>query len=587
MVRRILVAGASIIVLCVVLGTVPAAQRVTVERARFWTITPYEKGGDSRFPEAEFLPANLDIGIAFSGGGVRSASATVGELRGLEAAGLLPRVRYASAVSGGSWGLIPWTYSGKRDLLGTYKRPEELTFEDRSTNANGTMVAALTDIDLVSDVINESVLDIWKAKVPDNSQQAVDAARKLLKQAEQPSQVYTTLLAHNLIGRLVDQAQTSDFVWNDAQEQEMHRRNAGLEFRNIVRPQDGRPFIIVNANILNVGHDLVRPEAVPLEITPLYVGGREQIGGVFGGLYTWPMAYNATTARISSDAPDFLEVTRDSAHPRLTLADAAASSGAAPLFLLAGGSSLPTAIRDFVRTRFTSYFPNFTHIAQRGNDVLKPTVQWPHADGGARDNLGVMALLARKVKHVIVFDNTDDGDFQNNLDIRSLFIEGDPEATKDRRSLVVLKNDPAAQGQTPYETMMHAFADARAAGRPLVHCGTYEVIGNRLYNVQPYEGVSICWVFPDRSTMWVNRLADQKLKALILGPDPPPLRANACNGRFDNFPWYETFYQNGNNPFKVACFGVLRLTKAQVNLLADLMSWTVVVSASSMTNAFR
>ena len=46
------------------------------------------------------------VGFAFSGGGTRSASATLGQLRALHELGWLSEADYLSAVSGGSWTVI-------------------------------------------------------------------------------------------------------------------------------------------------------------------------------------------------------------------------------------------------------------------------------------------------------------------------------------------------------------------------------------------------------------------------------------------------------------------------------------------------
>ena len=74
----------------------------------------------------------------------------------------------------------------------------------------------------------------------------------------------------------------------------------------------------------------------------------------------------------------------------------------------------------------------------RRDDVLRPTVSRAHADGGARDNLGIMPLLARHSERIIVFVNTLNPDFANNSDIRALFIEGSLSTSSDKRGLVVL-----------------------------------------------------------------------------------------------------------------------------------------------------
>ena len=52
-----------------------------------------------------------NLGLAFSGGGTRSASATLGQLRGLNALGLLNKARYVSCVSGSSFVVTAFTLS--------------------------------------------------------------------------------------------------------------------------------------------------------------------------------------------------------------------------------------------------------------------------------------------------------------------------------------------------------------------------------------------------------------------------------------------------------------------------------------------
>ena len=51
------------------------------------------------------LPAPADdlVGLAFSGGGIRSAVFNLGVLQALEASGLLKRIDYLSSVSGGGY----------------------------------------------------------------------------------------------------------------------------------------------------------------------------------------------------------------------------------------------------------------------------------------------------------------------------------------------------------------------------------------------------------------------------------------------------------------------------------------------------
>src|SRR5262245_3101030 len=108
-VAMLIVASASVLV---------AAAKPTVAVrlwARYWTIPPDFWDGKSAWtpPEKATLDGRHlnDLGIAFSGGGTRSAAATLGQLRGLRANGWLEHVRYITAVSGGSWTAVPFTYA--------------------------------------------------------------------------------------------------------------------------------------------------------------------------------------------------------------------------------------------------------------------------------------------------------------------------------------------------------------------------------------------------------------------------------------------------------------------------------------------
>ena len=72
---------------------------------------------DFNFPEIDdahyrddALSSKPNCGIAFSGGGTRSAACVLGQVRGLNNLNILKNVRYISCVSGGAWTSVPFTY---------------------------------------------------------------------------------------------------------------------------------------------------------------------------------------------------------------------------------------------------------------------------------------------------------------------------------------------------------------------------------------------------------------------------------------------------------------------------------------------
>ena len=84
----------------------------SVVRARVWTDddsgrAPEQRDGVLRAP----VPPTA---VCFSGGGMRSMVATVGQLRGLAALGVLDRVGYLSSVSGSAWATVPFAFAPDR-----------------------------------------------------------------------------------------------------------------------------------------------------------------------------------------------------------------------------------------------------------------------------------------------------------------------------------------------------------------------------------------------------------------------------------------------------------------------------------------
>jgi hypothetical protein len=173
-----------------------------------------------------------------------------------------------------------------------------------------------------------------------------------------------------------------------------------------------------------------------------------------------------------------------------------------------------------------------------------------HGDGGFSDNLGIMPLLARQVHNIIVFVNGA-GPFGKNPSIESMFwrLEKQEDFGGDRSMNGVF--EPAK-----YWEVKAGLEAAVRNGGPAVYCDrNWSVIKNELYNVAAYDGLNICWVHNERIDAWTEQLPDDT-KALI----------RSSKG-FRNFPWFETFEQNKPT--------LIRLTPAQVNLLAHLSSWTV------------
>ncbi|GAM67030.1 hypothetical protein JCM19236_3360 [Vibrio sp. JCM 19236] len=113
----------------------------------------------NQFPEATLesfqqVYADRDLGVAFSGGGTRSAACTLGQLKALDELGLLPRVKYISAVSGGGWAATPFSYTHDLDqYFGKISDPENITLSNSKSVLPESLQEAITQSPLVSNLL--------------------------------------------------------------------------------------------------------------------------------------------------------------------------------------------------------------------------------------------------------------------------------------------------------------------------------------------------------------------------------------------------------------------------------------------------
>ena len=331
--------------------------------ARYWQVDPgYWSSAAPNldaFPERQLDPplAGADLAVAFSGGGTRSASASIGQLRGLLQNGWLDRVNYVTAVSGGSWAAVPFTYyPGERlsDLLGTFdadlKKIDLVELEERP---NGALALQVTRSGLAASGVEEAFQFL-----PDQKQGEIDLARirsvgtmlrdgirkfrgRELPDPSRQNKTYSHILGQIFIDPLVKDGNRMPYGWT---------RNAVLDITEVSRqPQmdfqqvpDKRPFLIVGGTIVWMRPGFVYPRLIPIEYTPLYTGVRQQFGNL-GGTYVMPWAYDREHALVSGD-----RLLVDPAKVRMfTLADVIASSGAAPQLKLMLGESLPERARGW------------------------------------------------------------------------------------------------------------------------------------------------------------------------------------------------------------------------------------------------
>ncbi len=526
--------------------------------ARLWPTTAAE------FPETSLLkvqrPNALDLGFAFAGGGTRSASATTGQLRGLKQNEWLDKARYIAAVSGGAWAAIPFTYTEATDadLLGPSVLPQDLQFDAVNNCPDGRLAASLGADNLPRAGFREAA---WRVASPALKKDSTSFIKlglsKLLarREGDRGEKTYSRFIGDLFIDPIIDpvdmQASHRLFAWDGASLDQAIGDNPGKlsHIQFITSDATRRPYLIVGGTVVSMRDIYDYPLLMPIEYTPIYTGIRHRFGEKFGGHYISSWAYDHIPA--GPAAGNLLQVHQGASNRNFTIADVAAATGAAPaLGVLLGEryDALPSWAQS-ASGAIADFFPSFRHVTVQGDGGVIVSAPTPHGDGGFTDNFGLMPLLARGVKNIIVFANVN-GEFGQNDDLASYFeAVPNPGATGNKSLNTVFK-------LAGYNAMKKQFLADKLAGRPLVYCNAdaggsgWSVLPNAIYEVKPYDGLHICWVYIHAADAWSKQITDTRLQAQLAGKD------------FSTFPWYDTFKQ-------------LKLDTPHVNLLADLTSWVL------------
>lgn len=261
--------------------------------ARNWNI----EAEPALFPERDdedglagpWLRAKADLGIAFSGGGRRSAAATLGQLRGLRATGLLEQVRYISAVSGGAWAALPFTYLPEQvdeDLfLGIAKDPEVLTLEDFRHAEGGSLAQAISNAVIIDNFL-------WEAIKLGGDETYARAIGDLFLRPFGTDDTARFFTFHR-------GARDAVLAGNRKTDDE----RCYLEEGDFYTVRDGRPYLVVGSTILRLGNTGRSRQKIQCEFTPLYTGVRRLFptagrrGVPIGGGYVESFAYDSENPR--------------------------------------------------------------------------------------------------------------------------------------------------------------------------------------------------------------------------------------------------------------------------------------------------
>ncbi|PHN05209.1 hypothetical protein [Flavilitoribacter nigricans] len=533
------------------------------------------KGETFVFPESDLQLK--PTGICFSGGGTRAMTCATGQMKALDSLGIWPHIGYISSVSGGSWASSIFTFyrptangpRNDRELLGTPRGAQKLTLQElkQPISTRHMLYAVTRDLTfrllegLAEDDVSLGLLersdDIW-----------IDAVAS------------TYLKPFGLYG-----GRQSYFTLDRASMQDIIRREPKLRLSerdfHLVHQQAGdapRPYLVMNSCVLGPSEDLPFPGHEQLTVfnySPLGVGATQFRNITFdqektgehdfsvGGGFIEPFAMGGTAPlqppAVCEDERGRQRLCAEiKLHPkrRFRLADAVGTSSAA--FAAEVGQNAALGILTEIAA-LGSIIPE-QHYWPAGADNISAE-SFRFADGGSLEDLGVVSLLQRKVKKLVVFINTD-------TPIDTTFKPGESAPTEKviDYDLFTLFADYTygnhihnqVFSEADFVRVFNQFVNCVKNGETVMARLNTTTLANPWWGIQAGQEVEILWVYNDKVPDWEGQL-------------PPAIQAEIAKGKsglFPNFPQYPIAFPE-EIPY------LQRLSPAMAKLLYELQFWNV------------
>ena len=535
-------------------------KRVVTANITLPSLSTYD--GNYAFPEL-CLPRGSNvskrkIGLAFSGGGSRTMSAMIGYVRGLSTmqclethSTLVETASHVSSVSGGSWTYGTYAFARGQgisddELLGLGRQPGDITMTNVKDDNIGPMWlgSRLTDADVVAYFLTAL-----------GSGVAVDQ------------------LWNYAIGRifLEPYGLNADlpFLADEAMAQRVFSQNPSMP-RLALLPDPMLPFWICNTVTMYPAKKI--QIALDAQVTPMYSGitvpATATDGVVLGGVWvdTFAMDTKSPTTppfvfsggACFANQPASKSVTVVSTHRQFSLRDAIGTSSAAY------ADSVANVLPEYLHIHTENLIPNYDMWTPLQPGV---TTNVPVGDGGFFENTGVIALVQRRMSHIIGFVNTAEpvynadapDDCRMITDIALLFGlpygECNPGCCVDH----VLAT-PHVFDTSQLAGFYQQLRDSFKRGGPTYAHAKLNVIDNEALGIKGGWVADVLLLVLAPSTTWENQLQPQLREAVRQG------RVDK-KGPFANFPNYKTSLQNTGKVFE--------LTTAQVNLMANYTEWCI------------
>ncbi|MGR3294285.1 MAG: hypothetical protein ACUZ9M_09755 [Candidatus Scalindua sp.] len=492
------------------------------------------------FPEQtpEFLASTSNCGICFSGGGTRSLSASMGQMRGLEQLGILRYARYISCVSGGSWASAVYTYyksgaSDDRELLGVDPSSEERgtwKLSDWSSSLKNSNLAYPATADF------EKTIAVYLLEGPEDMAW-INAVRDTFFKPFGLDENNFFSLDSSTVTKILNENKLLQPDWNSS---------------NFDIPKEGRPYLIVNGTLLWPVEleDLDKVDRVLVQFTPLYVGNPFAL--TLKVKHDWPLKDQSLntgggvldTFAFGSSGPDaasgaWLEMP--------------AQYGAFTIWHASGISSAAYGY-DEAKTDIKVFLPRENYWAVTDSEGSRSISKNRYfSDGGNLENFGIMAMLQRQVKKIVVFVNSETALKKNG---ENIIIDSDIAPLFGLDNAKFPNNQVFEPGG--YTTLSNKLWDAYSKGGLAMANESYTTIRNDWFGIPEYD-VEVLWVYNAPVKDWIKQLNHEVKKAIQSGiKGEQPLK---------DFPNYKTI---GENWLKL-----IQLKPEQVSLLADMFSWSI------------
>ena len=456
------------------------------------------------------------VGVCFSGGGSRSAAATLGQLCALNELQLIDKIGYISSVSGGSWCSLPFTYLPEHhndsEFLGRYLEPGDIHLDGADSFDPQSFGALLADCQVIDDVIKQG-----------------------LKGAG--DETFSRAICDELMNQLGINGWPQFFTRSEESYRHIIERNPKMTRSDFQIARPRRPFHIAGGTIMRLSNSPAL-EKFHFEMTPLYVGvnsyfpmagsGSRHIGGG----YVEPFGFDSNEPDELPDSSGYVKVRVGSERHRFSLSDVMGTTGAAPA--------------EFTDRWMLGLmgFPEFRYWSP--SEPTRSAREYDFGDGGHLENLGLLALVKRNVEKIIVFINTRDELTNTSInDSIPTFFQGCAP-----KGWSINEVFPKAE----YETLRSALLAKKHAEKTVMHRMKHTVKSNSHYGIEGGRQIEILWVYNERVTEWERKL-------------PQATRDEIAHGSLSNFPHYRTFFQNAT--------GIIDLSKRQVTLLKQLSAWNV------------